>query len=138
MSSLGQPLQSAAASSATSKDELRKDYDRFSAKYDELDGGAAAGALGIEKARSDMLGSAQGRVLEVAVGTGLNLPAYNFRSKGGRVDKLVAIDLSPGMLSQAKTKAASLAIENSQIDFLTMDVEQLDFPDDTFDTVHSA
>ena len=78
-----------------------------------------------------MLGSANGRVLEVAVGTGLNLPKYNF----GQVSKLVAIDLSPGMLVQAKAKASALALDGAQIEFATMDVENLEFPDASFDTV---
>jgi len=130
-------VQNAAAADA--KESLRQDYDRFSSKYDELDGGAAAGALGLERARQDMIGAARGLVLEVAVGTGLNLPMYQFRAstKGarGEVDKLIAIDLSPGMLLQAKTKSAGLSLDESQIEFRTMDVEQLDFPDNTFDTV---
>lgn len=131
-------VQEAAAVDA--KETLRQDYDRFSSRYDELDGGAAAGALGLERARQDMIGSAKGLVLEVAVGTGLNLPMYRFRGDEGargtaQVDKLIAIDLSPGMLSQAKTKSADLKLDKSQIEFRTMDVEQLDFPDGTFDTV---
>jgi len=130
-------VQNAAAADA--KESLRQDYDRFSSKYDELDGGAAAGALGLERARQDMIGAARGLVLEVAVGTGLNLPMYQFRAstKGarGEVDKLIAIDLSPGMLLQAKTKSAGLSLDESQIEFRTMDAEQLDFPDNTFDTV---
>ena len=90
------------------RETIREDYDSFSSKYDELDGGPAAGALGLDSARAQMLGSARGLVLEVAVGTGLNLPMYRFRSEegqdddvGGQVDKLIAVDLSPGMLSQA-------------------------------------
>jgi methyltransferase OMS1 len=133
-------VQEAAAFDA--KEAMRQDYDKFSSKYDELDGGAAAGALGLERARADMIGSARGLVLEVAVGTGLNLPMYRFRrpdeegeNSGGNVDKLVAIDLSAGMLSQAKSKGEKLQLDESQIEFMTMDVERLKFPDATFDTV---
>ena len=124
-------VQEAVAARSSATQAIQADYDRFSEKYDELDGGAAADALGIEQARADMLGSANGRVLEVAVGTGLNLPKYKFR----QVSKLVAIDLSPGMLVQAKAKASALALDGAQIEFATMDVENLEFPDASFDTV---
>ena len=124
-------VQEAVAAKSSATQAIQADYDRFSEKYDELDGGAAADALGIEQARADMLGSANGRVLEVAVGTGLNLPKYKFR----QVSKLVAIDLSPGMLVQAKAKASALALDGAQIEFATMDVENLEFPDASFDTV---
>jgi len=119
------------------KEALRQDYDKFSSRYDELDGGVAAGALGLDRERARMIGSASGLVLEVAVGTGLNLPMYKFRQAGGggQVDKLVAIDLSAGMLSQARAKSANLRLDESQIQFQAMDVEKLEFPDASFDTV---
>ena len=128
--------QEACAAEGDAKEALRQDYDKFSSTYDELDGGVAAGALGLERERASMIGSASGLVLEVAVGTGLNLPMYKFRQAGrGKVDKLVAIDLSTGMLSQARSKSASLKLDEAQIELKVMDVEKLEFPDATFDTV---
>ena len=64
--------------------------------YDGLDGGLAAGLLGLTDLRKQLLATAQGSVLEVAVGTGLNLPLYNQQ----RLQHYTGLDLSPGMLEQ--------------------------------------
>lgn len=70
---------------------------------------------------------AVGDVLEVAVGTGRNLPFY-----GPRVDSLTGIDLSPAMLAIAKDRARELGRD---VDLRTGNAEALDFGDATFDTV---
>ena len=57
--------------------EPQASYDRWSASYDALDGGDAATALGLDKLRAEAVGRCSGRVLEVGVGTGLNLPLYD-------------------------------------------------------------
>jgi hypothetical protein len=80
------------AAIADSKDS----YDKFAAKYDQLDGGSLAEGLGLEQLRRSMTATAAGRVLEIAVGTGLNLSNYN-RAK---ITKLDCIDLSSAMLQQ--------------------------------------
>ena len=64
--------------------------------YDKLDDGFLAMALGFQKLRKELLSSARGSVLEVAVGTGLNLPLYPHKN----VTKFTGLDLSPAMLSQ--------------------------------------
>ncbi|GFR51720.1 hypothetical protein Agub_g14166 [Astrephomene gubernaculifera] len=58
--------------------DVQQAYDRYSSKYDDLDGGVAAEVLGFPQLRQALLQQAQGRVLEVAVGTGLNLPYYRW------------------------------------------------------------
>ena len=65
--------------------------------YDELDDGPIARLLGLPQLRKQLLRQAGGQVLEVAVGTGLNLPFYDWP----RIQHLTALDLSSGMLSQA-------------------------------------
>jgi ubiquinone/menaquinone biosynthesis C-methylase UbiE len=72
---------------------------------------------------------ARGRVLEVAVGTGRDLPHYP-------TDVTVTgIDLSPAMLSVARQRAADLGLA---VDLRTGDAEALPFDDDAFDTVVCA
>ena len=56
-----------------------------------------ADALGLAQLRAEATSLCAGRVLEVGVGTGLNLPLYDSR----RCNKITAVDLSEGMLAQA-------------------------------------
>ncbi len=72
---------------------------------------------------------AHGRILEVAVGTGRDLPHY---PAGGTV---TGIDLSPAMLTLARRRAADLGRE---VDLREGDAEHLPFPDGSFDTVVCA
>lgn len=66
------------------------------------------------------------KILEVGVGTGKNLPYYP-----DGVD-VTAIDLTPGMLEQAKQAAQRL---NVPVDLQLGNVQALDFPDNFFDSV---
>lgn len=74
-------------------------------------------------------GRAVGEVLEVAVGTGRNLPFY---PDGTR---LTGVDWSPAMLAVARERAAALGRD---VDLRQGDAQALDFPDDSFDTVLCA
>ena len=69
---------------------------------------------------------AAGEVLEVAIGTGLNLPHY---PEGVR---LTGIDFSSAMLAIARRRASELGV---QVDLREGDAQALDFPDASFDTV---
>jgi ubiquinone/menaquinone biosynthesis C-methylase UbiE len=69
---------------------------------------------------------AAGEVLEVAIGTGLNLPHY---PDGVR---LTGIDYSPAMLDLARGRAADLG---RQVDLREGDAQARDFADAIFDTV---
>ena len=72
---------------------------------------------------------AQGRVLEVAVGTGRDLPHYP-------ADVIVTgIELSPAMLALARQRAAGL---DRDADLREGDAEHLPFADASFDTVVCA
>ena len=79
--------------------------------------------------RRDRFGDVEGRVLDVACGTGTN-----FRYLPGNVD-LVGIDISPDMLAKARDQLAHLEINGTLEE---MDAQDLAFPDDSFDTVISA
>jgi ubiquinone/menaquinone biosynthesis C-methylase UbiE len=80
----------------------------------------------IRDSRKWICSLAHGRTLEVAVGTGLNLPLY------GRDLELTGIDINPGMLAMARRRAMEL---RRFIDLLETNAEMLPFPDASFDTV---
>ena len=80
--------------------DVKTAYDAYAPTYDALDGGGAARALGLDALRADALARCEGDVLELAVGTGLNLRAYD----ANRVKTYTAIDLSPGMLARARRR----------------------------------
>jgi ubiquinone/menaquinone biosynthesis C-methylase UbiE len=77
-------------------------------------------------ARSWVCSKAEGEVLEIAVGTGLNLPHY---PDGAR---LTGIELSPKMLELARQRAAELGRE---VDLRVGDATELGLADQSFDTV---
>ncbi|GAA4673778.1 class I SAM-dependent methyltransferase [Pseudonocardia yuanmonensis] len=76
--------------------------------------------------RAWVCGQAEGTVLEIGVGTGLNLPHYPSDVR------LTGIDLSPGMIRAAQERARALGRE---ADLRTGDAEHLDLPDASVDTV---
>jgi ubiquinone/menaquinone biosynthesis C-methylase UbiE len=76
--------------------------------------------------RAWVCGRAVGEVLEVAVGTGLNLPHY---PAGVTVR---GIDLSPAMVSLTRAQAAELGRD---VDLRVGDAEHLDLPDGSVDSV---
>lgn len=69
---------------------------------------------------------ATGQVLEVAIGTGLNIALYP------PVVALTGIDLSPAMLAIARRRARELG---RTVDLRCGNAETLTFPDASFDTV---
>ena len=76
--------------------------------------------------RSWACGRADGKVLEVAVGTGLNLPFYD-----AGLD-VVGIDLSPEMIAIGRIRALEAGRD---VDLKVGDAHHLEFADGTFDTV---
>ncbi len=67
--------------------------------------------------------------LEVGIGTGMNLPHHP------QDVQIIAIDLSLPMLEFARRRASRLKAE---VRLVEMDVEQLAFPDSTFDSVFAT
>lgn len=112
-SSASASTSSSPPSSSASLDSIRSAYDTYSSDYDSLDGGALAELLGFTRLRKKAVGLARGRVLELAVGTGLSLPLYydeEDRSSSSSVTSLTAVDLSPGMLSVASRRVEALGL----------------------------
>lgn len=118
---------------ALSPEDASSAYDTYAPSYDELDGGAASSLLGLDEARSQLLVNARGRVLEIGVGTGLNLAKYN----PSAVTFLTVADISEGMLREAKEREKSLNLP-FPVDFVTADAtsQLVDlFGENAFDTV---
>ncbi|UCG83460.1 MAG: class I SAM-dependent methyltransferase [Dehalococcoidia bacterium] len=66
------------------------------------------------------------RVLEIAVGTGKNFPYYPDDAE------ITAVDFSENMLEHAKDRARKQRVK---VNLQQMDVQNLEFEDNTFDTV---
>lgn len=102
----------------------RRYWDRSAATYDRP-------MMMLDRAlfhdtRAWVCGQAEGQVLEVAVGTGLNLAHYP------PAVALTGIDLSQAMLTLARDRSAAMGRE---ITLQAGDAERLAFPDSSFDTV---
>ena len=102
-------------------------YDRLARVYDLYSGPMEW--MGGPRRRRRLFDRAVGAVLEAGVGTGMNLEYYP------ESVHVTAIDISSGMLERAGTRAESAAAE---VDLAVADVEQLPYPDDTFDTATAA
>jgi len=103
----------------------RKRYDRNAALYDFMESGVENSRF--REWRRLLWSKVEGtRILEVGVGTGKNLPYYPAGAE------ITAIDFSPRMLERARERAAR---EGVKVDLREMDVQALEFEDNTFDTV---
>lgn len=118
-----------------SPEEAARDYDTYSTNYDDLDGGQASNVLGIEEARSTLFRQARGAVLEIGAGTGLNLNKY----ENTKVTSLTLVDISDGMLQEAKKRVSSIkSLNGIPVKFINADASsQLVelFGKGSFDTV---
>jgi ubiquinone/menaquinone biosynthesis C-methylase UbiE len=121
--------------SALSPTDAATQYDSYSSSYDVLDGGKASSALGIDQARNLLLQKARGDVLEIGVGTGLNLDSYDMT----QITSLTLVDVSDGMLREATARAKALPqLQGIRLRFIKADAttELVDrFGPDAFDTV---
>lgn len=102
-------------------------YDRVAGVYDWYT--SPMEAFGGRRARRRLFGRAHGRVLELGVGTGLNLTTYPSDVA------VTGIDISPRMLARARRRVRNLGL---RADLAVADIEALPFPDASFDTVTAA
>lgn len=105
-------------------DRLRQLYDSYARGYDR--GMDLLDRILFRGGREWVCERASGRVLEIAIGTGRNLPHY----PAGIT--LTGVEQSPGMLAIARRRAAEGRID---ADLRLGDAQALDFPDRSFDTV---
>ena len=113
---------------ARNNQELEKRYNSWAKSYDEdldKDFGWLGPALALEACKQHV--STEARILDAGAGTGL---VGKFLSEAGYRD-LTAIDMSPGMLEEARAKGVYRELHRMVLG------EKLDFPDDAFDAVVS-
>jgi ubiquinone/menaquinone biosynthesis C-methylase UbiE len=101
-------------------DKNAPSYDKQIAFFERIQFGGGRQWLGAR---------ARGRVLEVAIGTGLNLPHYPAEVT------ITGLELSPAMLAIARKRGADLGLD---VDLHEGDARQLPFGDAQFDTVVCA
>ena len=111
----------------TETERVRAIYERDAPRYDRTIGFFER--VLFRDAREWVCSQASGDVLEIAIGTGLNLAHYP-----GEV-RVTGIELSPAMLDRARERAAALGRE---ADLRVGDATALEVPDASFDTVVST
>jgi ubiquinone/menaquinone biosynthesis C-methylase UbiE len=108
-------------------ERLRRDWDKHAGSYDQQMGFFDRRFFG--DTRDWVCSQAIGEVLEVAIGTGLNLPHYPPQVR------LTGVEWSPAMLDIARRRAQELG---RQVDLRQGDAQALEFPDASFETVVCA
>lgn len=113
------------------KNYTRETWDECAAKYVPLSQQLAP----FHKSVLDLVRPRQGeKILDVCTGPGE--PAMSIASIIAPSGRVVGIDLSASMREIAKKSAEKRGLRN--VDFLTMDAEKLDFPENSFDAVVSC
>ncbi|SRR5690625_1270587 len=102
---------------------IKKRYDRISALFDVMD------HMIRDSWRKNLLANLQGNILEVGVGTGANLRHYSTNVH------VTGIDFSPKMLARAYEQVDKV---KAKVVLKEMDIQHMDFPDNTFDAVVST
>lgn len=102
---------------------VKKKYNRIASIFDLVD------HMILPKWRKELLKGLTGDILEVGVGTGANLRYYNADAR------VIGIDFSPKMLARAQKKLTDVTAD---VELLEMDIQQMNFPDNTFDYVVST
>ncbi len=108
-------------------EKIRRRYDRVSKIYDILE--QPMEVMSLKKWRLEVTKDLKGKVLEVGVGTGKNIPYYT-----DDID-ITAIDFSEKMLAKAREKANKL---NKKVELIQMDAQNMNFADNTFDMVFTT
>jgi ubiquinone/menaquinone biosynthesis C-methylase UbiE len=126
---IGKPLKQTSPDEVFLKkdgtDKIRKRYDRISPYYDPME--FLLEKIFFSRWRREIFDSLDGEtILEVGVGTGKNMDFYPVGKP------ITAIDFSPGMLSRARRKAREKRVN---VEFVDMDVQDLQFGDQFFDTI---
>lgn len=110
-------------------DTQRPAYDDFAEGYEMLDGSnPLTKLLGFTDLRANLLSRASGRVLEMGIGTGVNLPFYDSH----RVLSVTGIDVSSEMLSKASLRSKET---NIPVSLVRASAANTALPGEYFDTI---
>lgn len=109
---------------SNTSDSIRKRYNRTARFFELTESMMEMGKMSLW--RKAVWNEACGKVLEVGVGTGKNIQYYPENVE------VTAIDFSEKMLEFARVKASKY---DKKVDLRLMDIQALDFADETFDTI---
>ena len=88
----------------------------------------ACGSKPVARQREKVVPLAEGRVLEIGIGSGLNLPFYDKT----KVDEIWGLGPSEELSGMARTVATQ---EGMKVNFISSGAEEIPLPDDHFDSV---
>ena len=88
----------------------------------------ACGSKPINYQRQKVVPLAKGKVLDIGIGSGLNIPFYN----SDKIDKVIGIDPSHELIDLAKELAND---SKASIELVIGSAESIPYPDNFFDTV---
>ncbi len=112
--------------SLTATAQAKARYNRIAPVYDLFQ---SMSERRFKPLRQKLWAQARGKVLEVGIGTGLNLGLYP------QDIQVVGIDIADAMLARARERAAELGL---QVELREGDAQALNFPDNSFDTAAST
>lgn len=102
--------------------EIKTRYNRIAPYYDYLE---SLSEHIFKNWRQKLLAKAEGKIIEIGVGTGKNFPYYPENAD------VTGIDIADKMLPFAEKRAAKLGLA---VKLMEGDVQSLSFPDNSFDT----
>lgn len=88
----------------------------------------ACGIGPVRQQRDKVVPHAEGRVLEIGIGTGLNLPHYD----GGRVEEIIGLDPGVELHRLARKRMLDAGL---QVELVSLSAERIPYDDHSFDSV---